>query len=128
MIRIRLLTEHLLLGNGRVTLRESKQQLINLGYPQEVATEWIRRYGKRAYQLAKWYMDFIDIHDPQTLKQKMDKQILSSGYSIKWMIAILFDTRMADFFQFRSNSIIYQRRTISNQFDQVCLLQSQNRI
>lgn len=39
-------------------LLESKQSIANLGYPELIAKLFYKRYGKKAYLLAKWYKDY----------------------------------------------------------------------
>jgi hypothetical protein len=39
-------------------LIESKQEILNLGYPAIIAKLFYKKYGKNAYLIAKWYRDY----------------------------------------------------------------------
>lgn len=41
-------------------LTEAKQDIVNLGYPEIVATIFYQQFGKLAYLLAKWFKDYKD--------------------------------------------------------------------
>lgn len=53
----RLLQEYLYLVVESVLL-ESKQNIVNLGYPPIVASFFFERFGNKAFLLAKWYKDY----------------------------------------------------------------------
>lgn len=48
-------------------LSESKQNIINLGFPPTIASIFIESFGKSAFLLAKWYKEYINI-------RKLDNQ------------------------------------------------------
>jgi hypothetical protein len=37
---------------------ESKQSIVNLGYPEIIASLFYEKFGNKAYQLAKWYKEY----------------------------------------------------------------------
>jgi len=44
-------------------ITESKQEIMNLGYPPIMAKLFFKRFGRNAYLIAKWYRDYRT-HDP----------------------------------------------------------------
>lgn len=45
----------------RVLLLESKQSIVNLGYPLVVASLFYKRFGEKAYLFARWYKEYKNI-------------------------------------------------------------------
>lgn len=43
---------------GEWLISESKQNIVNLGYPEIIAKLFYKRFGKYAYLLSKWYRDY----------------------------------------------------------------------
>lgn len=50
--------QHFLEQRDNELIFESKQELVNLGYPPLIAKMFYQKFGKNAYLLGKWYRDY----------------------------------------------------------------------
>ncbi len=50
-------------------LSESKQALINIGYPEVVASLFYQKFGELGFIVGKWYKDFSVYHSPEDMKR-----------------------------------------------------------
>jgi hypothetical protein len=53
----------------KLLLSESKQALINIGYPEVVASLFYQKFGELGFIVGKWYKDFSVYHSPEDMKR-----------------------------------------------------------
>lgn len=81
-------------------LAESKQSIVNLGFPEVIASILYEKYGKNAFVVSKWYKDYFT-EDYEAMDNKTWWRRANTEYSLKQLgltdLIMLYDAAKISF-------------------------------
>ena len=86
-------------------LAESKQSIVNLGFPEVIASILYEKYGKNAFVVSKWYKDYFT-EDYEAMDNKTWWRRANTEYSLKQLgltdLIMLYDAAKISFEEYNN--------------------------